>query len=41
MKRLEKSELIVMTPEDQMDFNEATHCHICNELMGVRSCARS
>ena len=35
VKRLEKTEPIVMTPEDQKDFHEATHCHICHELMGV------
>ena len=35
VKRLEKTEPIVMTPEDQKDFDEATHCHICHELMGV------
>ena len=23
-----------MTPEDQKDFDEATHCHICHEFMG-------
>ena len=35
VKRLEKTESIVMTPEDQEDFDEATHCHIRHELMGV------
>ena len=24
-----------MTPEDQKDFDEATHCYICHEWMGV------
>ena len=34
VKRLEKTEPIVMTPEDQKNFDEATHCHICHEMMG-------
>ena len=35
VKRFEKTEPIVLTPEGQKDFDEATHCHICHELMGV------
>ena len=35
VKRLEKTEPIVMTPENQKDFDEATHCHICHVLMGI------
>ena len=34
VKRLEKTESIAMTPEDQKNFDEATHCHICHEIMG-------
>ena len=32
---LEKPQPIVMTPEDTIDFKEATHCYICHEMMGV------
>ena len=35
VKRLEKTEPIVMTPEDEKDFDEATDCYICHELMGA------
>ena len=35
VKRLEKIEPIVMTPEDEKDFDEATDCYICHELMGA------
>ena len=39
VKRLEKTKPIAMTPEDQKDFDEATHCYIWLELMGV-DCVR-
>ena len=29
VKRLVKPEPIAMTPADQKNFDEATHCHIC------------
>ena len=35
VKRLEKIEPIVMTPEDQKDFDEATHCYICGFDLGA------
>ena len=34
VKRLEKTKPIAMTPEDQKNFDEATYCHICHEMMG-------
>ena len=35
VKRSEKTEPIVMTPDDEKYFDEATDCHICHELMGA------
>ena len=35
VKRLEKIEPIVMTPEEQKDFDEATHCYICGFDLGA------